>query len=90
MEYSVDFDMGTLLYSVQVLIPATPEAIERGLTDPNPWVRLAWAEREDYQPTPRQVVRGCDDPHPDVRAAWRDKTPVELYEAYVEQGVTSH
>ena len=47
----------------------TPEQIERGLTDEDWHVRMAWVERTDFTPTPEQIKRGLTDRDWDVRMA---------------------
>lgn len=58
----------------------TIEQVERGITDPKPYIRSIWVERADYPPTRAQVERGLSDPHGDVKKKWvlrTDWTPTD-------------
>ena len=60
------------------MLKPTPDEIERGLTDEDENVRVAFAGRNDYTPTPAQIERGLTDKNELVRIAFagrRDYTP---------------
>lgn len=63
----------------------TPERIERGLTDKNEWVRLAWIERFDYTPTPEQIERGLAEGHPWFQKAWGKRMEFERMKKLKEE-----
>ncbi|MBU2766520.1 hypothetical protein HAP94_10020 [Acidithiobacillus ferrivorans] len=67
---------------------ATPEQIERGLTDVSEEVREVWAERMDWTPTPAQIERGLTDEMLWVRLVWSERTDFTPTPEQVERGLT--
>lgn len=70
------------------MLKLTPDELERGLTDKDDHVRVAFAGRKDYTPTPAQIERGLTDKNELVRTAFagrRDYTPTL---AQIERGLT--
>jgi len=70
------------------MLEPTPDELERGLTDEDGHVRVAFAGRKDYTPTPAQIERGLTDKNELVRTAFagrRDYTPTL---AQIERALT--
>lgn len=51
--------------------PPTEDMIEEGLIHPEPWIRIAWIRRNDYNPTVEQIDRGLASYENEVRLEWR-------------------
>ena len=55
----------------------TREQVERGLSDADKLVRLAWINRTDFSPTPKQVETGLTDCDWAIRRAWVLRTDLD-------------